>query len=327
MINVINESTSPFFNLALEEYLLKEKNMPDDVFILWQNSPTVVIGKNQNTLEEIDSDYVRENNIYVVRRLSGGGAVYHDSGNLNFTFIMKDFNIKNDFSFFAGPVIGCLSSLGVKAEFDGRNDITIEGKKFSGNAQYFHKKKLLHHGTILFDSDLSILGNVLKAKKKYASNAVKSVNGRVTNLKDYLGSDMNIEKFKETLINSIFSYHRCRYAEYRLDEEDTARIEELAQKRYHTWAWNYGHSPAFNFSRELVFSGGSIIVRLFIREGIISECRIYGDYFENRPVEDLENLLKKQKYEKVNLISLLSKNDVSEYIKGLETVEFVSLLF
>ena len=170
MIHIINESTNPYFNLALEEYVIKEMDPGQDYFILWQNSPAVIVGKSQNTIEEIDQAYVEKHGIYVVRRLSGGGAVYHDLGNLNFTFITDNTGeVMENFKRFTEPVIQALASLGVKAEFNSRNDLTIDGKKFSGNAQYYYQKRILHHGTLLYNSDLERIGQVLNVKPERSS--------------------------------------------------------------------------------------------------------------------------------------------------------------
>ncbi len=328
MINIINNSNNPYFNLALEEYLMKYADLNDEKLILWQNAPTIVIGKNQNALEEINYPYVKENRIQVVRRLTGGGAVYHDLGNLNFSFILnRDIFANTDFSVFAEPIIYCLSTLGVKAGFNGRNDITVEQKKFSGNAQYFFKNTLLHHGTILFDSDLSVLGMALKPKKKYVSKAVKSVQSLVTNLKPYLSGDMNIQTLRQLLARSIFAYHNRPYREYQLTEKDINEVNKLVAAKYSTWEWNFGKSPAFEYQKELTFAGGSLKLNFNIRHGFISKCKFSGDFFEHQPVQELEDILTGQQYVETNLQSLLKKVDVSQYISGLTSEELIKCLF
>lgn len=187
MIYVKSNSTKPQFNLALEEYVFEHLDEYGEIFMLWQNEPSIIVGKHQNTIEEINTKYVKENNINVVRRLSGGGAVYHDLGNLNYTIISKDEGSKGfDFKTFSQPVIDVLADLGIRAEFTGRNDIVIGDQKFCGNAQYMKKGKVLHHGAILFDTELDVLGKSLKVSKdKIASKGVKSVRSRVTNIKDH----------------------------------------------------------------------------------------------------------------------------------------------
>ncbi|MFA7468766.1 MAG: lipoate--protein ligase [Desulfotomaculaceae bacterium] len=328
MINIINNSNNPYFNLALEEYLLKYADPGTEKLILWQNPPTIVVGKHQNALEEINYPYVKDNNIQVVRRLTGGGAVYHDLGNLNFTFIINRHNFpRTDFAVFAEPIIYCLKSLGIKADFDGRNDITVDQKKFSGNAQYFYQDRLLHHGTILFDSDLSVLGQALKPKKNYTSKAVKSVRSRVTNLKSYLSGDMTIQTFKQQLANSIFAYHNRPYREYELTANDVSEVNKLVEARYSRWEWNFGSSPAFDYQKELTFAGGNLTLYFNIKRGLITECKFYGDFFEHRPVDELEGLLTGQRYKEANLLSLLEVADVSQYIRGLTSEQLIKCLF
>ena len=201
MIKIVNENTDPRINLAVEEYALNYLDPREDYAILWQNEPAVIIGRNQNTVAEVNAPYIKEHGIHVVRRLSGGGAVYHDFGNLNFTFIVDaDKTVVSNFEYFTKPVIEALASLGVKAEFSGRNDITIDGQKFSGNAQYWSKDRLLHHGTILYNSDLSVVQEALNVKlDKIQSKGVKSVRSRVTNIFPHLPKPITIDEFKETL--------------------------------------------------------------------------------------------------------------------------------
>ncbi|MDD4343748.1 MAG: lipoate--protein ligase family protein, partial [Eubacteriales bacterium] len=210
MIYVVNDSDNPFFNHAIEEYIIK--NIEEDAFILWRNRPSILIGRNQNTLTEIDYEYVRQEKIDVVRRLSGGGTVFNDLGNINFTFITKKAqdgsSLSNGFEKFAFPVIKALQSLGVNAVFTGRNDITIDEKKFSGNAQYHYKDKTLHHGTLLFSGNLERLAKALKSKPlKLQDKGVKSVRSRVTNISEHLKSPMNVIEFKEYLKKYIMDFH------------------------------------------------------------------------------------------------------------------------
>ncbi|MDD4570740.1 MAG: lipoate--protein ligase family protein, partial [Tepidanaerobacteraceae bacterium] len=206
MLYIRNDSNDPYFNMALDEYVVKHLDRSDDYFYFYQNRPTVVIGRNQNTIEEVNSEYVKNHDITVVRRMSGGGAVYHDLGNINFSFVVdyrkEDFN---SIERFAKAIIKALGKFGVDAEFSGRNDISIAGKKFSGNAQYVTKKRILHHGTLLFDSDLTVLTKALHVKtEKIKSKGIKSVKSRVTNVKDYLKTDATVWEFKELLLKYVF---------------------------------------------------------------------------------------------------------------------------
>ena len=193
---IYNDSTEPYFNLALEEYFLKQTD--EEYFILWRNEPCIVVGKNQNTLSEIHLEFVKERNIKVVRRLTGGGAVFHDLGNINFTFIVNDESSFNDFKGFVAPIIGTLKTLGIDAEFSGRNDMLIEGKKFSGNAQCKHKSRVMHHGTLLFSSNMNDLSGALKPKDiKFSDKSVKSVASRVTNISEHLENKLSVLEFKD----------------------------------------------------------------------------------------------------------------------------------
>lgn len=329
MINIINNSTDPYFNLALEEYFVKHKDLNDDILILWQNEPTIVIGKNQNPYDELNLDYVEKNNIKVVRRMSGGGAVYHDLGNLNYTIIKSEAQYyRNDFSFFALPVISCLKKLGVTATFNGRNDILIEEKKFSGNAQYFYKNKVLHHGTLLFSSDLTVLAKALQVKKeKFESKGIKSVRSRVTNISDYIKEMITLSDFRETLTISMFGENEKSILNYTLSDEDISSITTLSNSKYRAEEWNFGHYSNMSYQKEIRFDAGSISLAMNIKNGRIDGCKVYGDFFEVKPVEELEQQFIYKQYNKLELELLLHNVNISEYIHSLNNEEFKQLLF
>lgn len=329
MINIVNNSHDPYFNLALEEYFLKNKDLKDDVLILWQNEPTIVIGKNQNTYEELNMDYVINNNIHVARRMSGGGAVYHDLGNLNYTIIKNNGELyRNNFAFFALPVIDCLKRLGIIAEFNGRNDITIEDKKFSGNAQYFFKHKVLHHGTLIFSSDLTVLAQALHVKKdKIESKGIKSVKSRVTNISDYLKYPISLCEFRDRLIISMFHEVNQEIKNYILKPEDENAILELRNSKYNKWDWNYGKSPEMNYHKSMRFTAGVVGVSLNIKNGMISDCKINGDFFEVKPINELEHLIEDKKYDLETLKNLTDEIEISEYIHLLNNEDLLKLLF
>ncbi|MBZ9686970.1 lipoate--protein ligase [Clostridium estertheticum] len=328
MIYIKNDSNNPYFNLALEEYFLKAFK-GEEYFILWQNEPAIIIGRNQNTIEEINKDYVEENNIKVVRRLSGGGAVYHDLGNLNFTFIVKanKANI-NNFKKFTDSIVDSLEKIGVKAEFTGRNDITIEGKKFSGNSQYYFKDRLLHHGTILFNSDLSVVQNALQVKaSKIESKGIKSVRSRVTNVYPYLTEKVSVKEFKEILLHSIFEYKDVPYKEYVLEQNDIDKIQSIADEKYATWDWTYGESPEFNMEKSKRYPFGQLNIKLDIKDGKIKVMGIYGDFFANKDLSRLEEGLLGVNFKEESVREAIQGVELQEYIQGITNEDFIDCMF
>lgn len=325
MIYIINDSNDPYFNHAAEEYVMK--NFQDEAFILWINKPAILIGKNQNTVSEIKMDYVLENNIEVVRRLSGGGTVYNDLGNMNYTFITyKDQNaskLENGFEKFALPVIKALQSLDVDAEFSGRNDVTINGKKFSGTAQYSIKDKLLHHGTIMYDCDMSKLSQALKAKPlKFRDRSVKSVRSRVTNITEHMKVDMSVEEFRDYLKNFIIKYNNIEKV-YEFTDYDIEEIEKLAETRFRRWEWNYGKSPIYEFENSVKYKSGIVEYHLNVENGIIKDVGIHGDFFGTKDVEEITSLLKGVRHEKQSILDKLRNSNIGEFISGISNDEFI----
>ena len=327
MINIVNNCHDPAFNLALEEYALNRLHLEDKLLIVWQNEPTVVIGRNQNTIEEVNASYIKENNIHVVRRLSGGGAVYHDLGNLNFTFIVPNQKkLVTNFREFTKPVLATLKSLGVPARFSGRNDLTIQGKKFSGNAQYWSKNRLLHHGTILFNSDLSVVQEALNVKmEKLQSKGIKSVRSRVTNVYPYLKQPLETEEFKALLLEHILKDKR--HGNYELTNEDLREIRTLVQKRYSKWDWNYGSSPAFDWERSRRFPGGNLNLKFNVKNGLITEMKIFGDFFGKEDVNKLAQALQGQVYREEAIKKFLREINFADYFANLDPEEFLTCLF
>ncbi|HCL4601558.1 TPA: lipoate--protein ligase [Clostridium botulinum] len=316
---LVNKSTNPFFNLALEEYLLKNVDIKEDYFILWQNEPTIVIGKHQNTLKEINMNFVKDNNINLVRRNSGGGAVYHDLGNINFTFITKyDEKHLLDFKTFTNPVVYSLGKLNVKAELSGRNDILIDGRKISGNSQHIYKDRFLHHGTLLFNSELENLVKALNVDNdKILSKGIESIKSRVTNIKEHVKEDISMEKFKEILIENIFIWNKNSLKEYNLTNDHINDIEKLMEEKYMTWQWNYGHSPEFNYRNSKRFQGGKLEVLLNIVEGHINECKIYGDFLGLMDVSEIEKRIIGIKYGEEYIDEFLREIDIKKYFGTL----------
>lgn len=326
---ITNLSNDPHYNLAFEEYCFKNLPREEDYVILWINGPSIIIGKNQNTIEEINQDYVEKNNIKIARRVTGGGAVYHDLGNLNFSLISnQEGDEKIDFKQINVPILKSLERLGVNAEFTGRNDLTVDGKKMSGIAQSVHRKRILNHGTILFDTDLTVLSDALNVKAdKIESKGVKSVKSRVTNIKPYLKEDVDLLTFKDILLKNIFEYENKPLEELILTDEQLAEIDKLYEERYSKWEWNYGESPDFTYKNYKRFPFGSLDVRILVKNGIIQNSRIFGDYFGTRDVAELEDKLNGQRYEKKSLEETLKDQPFDKYFGDISVKEFVDLLF
>lgn len=318
-------STDATFNLAFEEYMFTKIPRGQECFLLWQNKSAVIVGKHQNTMEEINHEFVREHGIQVVRRMSGGGAVYHDLGNLNFTFIADhEFGGQFDLSKFADRVVSALNELGIPAERTGRNDMTIEGRKFSGNAQYIRSGRILHHGTLLFNSDLDVIQQVLTVNKdKYESKGFKSVTSRVVNIADYLKGTVSLREFEGLLLRSLFGPEG--YEEYQLTAEDMAAINQLRDQKYATWEWNFGQSPQYNVRKERRFGAGQISLLLQVERGIIQDIHIYGDFFGDG-IPELENMFKGARLKEDVIAERLRGCDVSQYVSGLTNEEFLEAL-
>jgi len=272
----INQSnTDPYFNLAAEEYFLK--NFQEDFFMLWRSRPSVVVGKHQNALAEINHEFVRSHQIPVARRLSGGGTVFHDPGNVNFTFIRNVANISEvNFKVFTVPVIEALKKLGVEAYTTGRNDLLIDGKKISGNAEHVHRNRVLHHGTLLFDSHLEALKGTLKVDlSKFEDKAVQSNRSEVTNIAIYLPNPISVEEFTGFLFAEI-SQNYPEFQVYKPTPEDIEAIEKLSIEKYQTWDWIFGYSPRYRFTNMLDTANGAIFVSLLVEKGHIVEVSISG---------------------------------------------------
>ena len=329
---IIHTHTDPYFNLAAEEYLLE--NETQDIFMLWRNDNAVVIGKNQNTWAEVNVPFTEENGITVVRRLSGGGAVFHDLGNVNFTYITAHDPARGiDFRPFLQPILRALAALGVEAEADGRNDIVVNGAKISGNAQCVYRMpgggdRLLHHGTMLFSSDLSRLTSALKVSpEKIRAKGVASVRQRVTNLKNVPGfpREMTVEEFMNHLARNAVSAEAELIP---LTEEETAGIRALRDKKYAAWEWNFGASLRHESEKSLRFPFGTLNASYTAKNGAIESIRLFGDYFGQRPVSELENALVGIPLRADALAAALTalSAPVADYIHGAAAEDIVRLI-
>ncbi|MFO7829135.1 MAG: lipoate--protein ligase [Bacteroidales bacterium] len=327
MICIKNPETNPYFNLAAEEYVLR--NFEENCFMLWRNRPSIIVGKHQNTLAEINVDYVKDNHIDVVRRLSGGGAVFHDLGNLNFTFIKN--TARNDqlvdFKKYTEPVIKVLHQLGIDAKFEGRNDIMINGRKISGNAEHVFKRRVLHHGTLLYSSIMTDLSKALKVNPlKYQDKGVKSVRSRVTNISDHLPVKMSVMEFHDKIFEFISQSEKDAVL-YEYSSKDIEKINQLVEDKYKTWDWNFGYSPKYDFEKLIRTNGGNLEIHLNVEKGIISDIKIYGDFFSEKDIIDIEKLFKGSKHKETDIQSLLQTVDFNQYFHSISISEFISAMF
>ncbi len=320
MIYLESKSHDPYFNLALEEYVFEKLDQNEEYFMLWQNDNTIVVGKYQNTAQEINQEFVDQNHIRVARRLSGGGAVYHDKGNLNFTFIVSEEGHGLQFRQFIQPVIRALAKLGIHAEFTGRNDITIDGKKISGNSQYVKRGRIMHHGCILVDSNLTNVSEALRPKEaKFESKSAKSVASRVTTIHACSPKEITVEIFKKALAEEVLQGSGAR--EYELSEADLAEIQKLADEKYRTWEWNYGKSGNYNYQKSQKYDFGMVEISAVVKEGVLQEVHIYGDFFGNGEIADLEQALQGEALDENLAGRIADKIDVDHYIHGMAALD------
>ncbi len=327
MLCIKHHSTDPYFNIATDEYIFK--HLEEDCFMLWQNDNAIIVGKHQNTLAEVNLDYVKEKSIKVVRRLSGGGAVYHDMGNLNFTFTRTgdDESEMVDFKRYTQPIIEVLQNMGVNAEFSGRNDIVIDGKKFSGNAEHVFKNKVMHHGTLLFSSNMPDISGALKVNPlKYKDRAVKSIPKRVTNIQDHLKEKISVEEFANRVMDHIVAtFDDCK--PYEFSQDDLDKIQALKEEKYQTWDWNFGYSPTYDFKQGVKTDGGLIEMNMNVKKGIIQDVKIHGDFFHVRDIAQIEEALENIPHEETKIREKLSQFNLEDYFKGVSADDLVAAMF
>jgi len=320
------DSTSPYHNLATEEYLLQQTT--DNIFMLWQNDNTIVVGKHQNTAAEINQEYVDSHQVNVVRRLTGGGAVFHDIGNLNFTFIQNVAagNKEIDFLRYLKPIVDALQSLGVPAEFSGRNDLVINGQKISGNAMTFFGNRVLEHGTLLFSSQMADVSAALRVDPdKFIDKAVKSVRSRVTNISDHLPKPMTVLEFKDYLMDYIMRQNQITELQNLTDKEETI-VEQLVKEKYATWEWNYGKSPEYSMNKKIRTKGGSVQVIADIREGCFCDLQFFGDFFGEKDPQNIVDQLIGVRMDKQSIFDVLRNININDYFHNVTDTELINLL-
>ena len=320
-----HDITDPAINLAIEEYALRTLDLNHDYLLFYINEPSVIIGKHQNTIEEINHDFIKQNEMQVVRRMSGGGAVYHDHGNLNFCFICRpDKHVFNRYDTFTQPIIAALHDIGVPAKLNGRNDITVHDKKISGIAQYQIGDRMFCHGTLLFDSCLEDIESALNVKaNKFESKGIKSVRSRVTNIKEHLTNDMLIHDFKEHLIQ-----HLCQAdpEAHEFTQEDWVEIKKLIDEKYRDWHWNFGKSPKSNIQNQKRFPFGEVDVRILVENGIINAIKFFGDFFSKKDISELETSCIGLTYDYQTIDSHLRKINLEHYFGDIDSAQLTELL-
>ncbi|HLR38511.1 MAG TPA: lipoate--protein ligase [Chitinophagaceae bacterium] len=326
MLCIYHESTDPYFNVATDEYILKY--LQEDCFMLWRNDNAIIIGQYQNALAEINYDYVKEHDIKVVRRLSGGGAVYHDLGNLNFSFTQSGKNSNlSDFKKFTQPIVDVLRELGANAALEGKNDLSIDGKKIAGNAAHIHKNKILSHGCLLFSSEMRNVSQALKINPvKYTDKAVKSVPKRVTNISEHIHPAMDVLEFSNRIMKHVISiYPNAR--PYKFTKEDLAKIQELRDEKYATQAWNFNKSPDYNFKKAIRTKGGLLEMNLNVKKGIIEKATIFGDFFSTNGIFPIEEALVGTPHEETAIKAVLSAFNIENHFSNITEENLIQAMF
>lgn len=324
MIYIETGSENVYFNFALEYYFTVEKFLGDTVFLFWRTTPTLMIGKYQNVLEEINTSYAKAHGIHLVRRMSGGGTIYTDLGGWQFTFIQHKDAKRIEFQDYIVPIIDALRTMGIQADFNGRNDLTISGKKFSGNAQYRLANCIVHHGSLLFDTDIDqMVASTTVDEYKIRSKSIKSVRDRVTNISDHLPVLITPDEFKERMVRSIMDGVG---KEYRLTSVDRTRIEAIAAERFEGWQNLYGTDPRFNIERTDRFPGGKMTFRLDVKRGVIQNASVFGDFFATVDGEVLCSALVGCRYEAVALKEALMEHHLDGAVYRITLDEIVQLI-
>ena len=318
-----NNSTDPHFNMAFDEFCLEHLKADEPVFYLWQNRPSVIIGLNQSAYAEVNLPYLQEKGILLARRVTGGGAVYHDLQNLNYTITGRIRDLESDYPAYVETMAQALRSLGVPAELSGRNDILVEGRKCSGYAKRMYKDRIMIHGTLMYDVDIDTLTKALAVPgSKLSAAGVESVRSRVANLKDYLPQFPDIQAFKNALQELLAGDDE----EIRLSDEQLAQIEADAAAKFRTWEWNCGHSPVASFQVRRKVSCGTIEAAFSLKNGRIDGLRFSGDFLGNLPPDGIEKSLQDCRYTRDDLLNALKDVRVGACFDSLSSEELTDLL-
>ena len=321
-----NLSTDVYFNMAFDEYALEQLPLNEPLFFLWQNRSAVIIGLNQNAYAEVDIDYLHLHNIDLARRITGGGAVYHDLGNLNYTIVGRSSDIERDYPEYARHMLKALQALGVQAELSGRNDILVDGRKVSGYAKRVYKDRLMVHGTLMYDVDIEVLTHVLTPPTtKLEAKGIASVKSRVANLKEYLPQFADINAFTQALEWQLSNRYQDK--EYMLTESQLGEIRAVAETKFASPGWIYGRSPNSVIAYSKRLPCGNVSVHMDIKRGVVAQCSITGDFLGNAPITAIENLLQGCLYERTALQQRLATVNIQDYLDGTDSDTFINLLF
>lgn len=324
MIYIETNSSDVYYNFGVETYFTLEKRLPDTVFLFWRTTPTLMVGKYQNALEEINKPYADEHSIHIVRRMSGGGTIYTDLGGWQFSFIQHKKAGEIEFQQYIAPVIGALAELGVHAEFNGRNDLTIEGKKFSGNAQYRLGDCIVHHGSLLFDTDIrQMVASTTVDSYKILSKSIKSVRERVTNISEHLPAPLDAEAFKECMVRHIMGDSNTVY---QITSEDDKRIRELAAEKFNNWTCIYGANPKFNIERTGRLAGGKMQFKIDVQKGVIQHATVYGDFFSTLDAETICTALAGCRYERLAVLEALKAHRIDGAVYRISAQEMAGII-
>lgn len=318
------DSENANFNFALEKYAMDELDLSDGYFMFWRTTPTLMVGRYQNTLAEINMPFAKTNNINIVRRITGGGTIYTDPNGWQFSFIVKNRGTQQiDFDSFTKPILDALHTLGVPAQASGRNDLVIDGKKFSGNAQYNRKNLTLHHGSLLFNTDLENLVRALNPDdEKLVAKGIQSVRQRVTNIAEHMKSKITAPEFRDVMLRHLLNGMDI----YQLNGADLERVNKIKQAQFDTWAWNFGGNPKFNISKEKRFAGGKLNVQTYVENGRITDIGFYGDFFAKEGLDNLVSVLNGCPFEEEAVRKVLEEYGAERYFYNINLEELLSCI-